>query len=212
MPIRLSRIARLRLKTQKRLEAYTNDLHVYYTLTILAAALAALGLILNNTAIVIGAMVLAPLITPVIGLSLAVIAIDTGRAFKSLISVTIGSLVTLLVAILIGYLAVLVEGTTQLLTPEIFLRTDANIFYFLVALCSGVAGAYSYTKPQVLQSVTGIAIAVAVVPPLAVSGLSYVFANTQIAIDSFFLFLFNLAGIFFGSILLFLVIGFGKEK
>ncbi len=211
MAIRTSRISRLRNKTQKQLEQHTNKLLNFYTLTSLAGAVASLGLLLDNIAIIIGAMVLSPLIIPLIGFSLAIIALDLKRLVKSALAIILGTAVTIFVAYLLGKLAFLIEGVGVHITNEMFLRTEPNLFYFLVALFSGFAGAFSYAKPKVLESLTGIAIAVAVVPPLAVSGLSFALNQNSLAYDSFLLFLFNLAGICFGSILMFLLLGFGRD-
>jgi uncharacterized hydrophobic protein (TIGR00271 family) len=208
---KLSSGARLRNSTQRRLENYTNDLTTYYLMTALAASLASLGLLLDNTAIIIGAMLLAPLITPIIGFSLSLIVLRPKKLAHALFSISLGAIVTLLIAYLFGTLTIVIEGNTIPITNEMFVRTNPNLFYFLVALCSGLAGAYSYAKPKVLESVTAIAIAVAIVPPLAVSGLAFSFGENILASESFYLFLFNLAGICFGSIIMFLILGFSKD-
>lgn len=211
MKFRISRIARLRKKTQLRLENYTNEVTEFYIMTSLASALASLGLIMDNTAIIIGAMVLSPLIVPIIEFSLALLAFDIERFIKSLINLIIASASTIIIAFLLGKLAILISGNTLSITNEMFVRTNPNIFYFLVAIFSGVAGAYGYSKPKILESLTSIAIAVAIVPPLAVSGLGFSIKEYSLAYESLILFLFNLSGIFFGSILLYVILGFGKD-
>ncbi len=94
---------------------------------------------------------------------------------------------------------------------EILSRTHSNLLFFLVALFSGMAGSYAYAKPKVLSSITGIAISVALVPPLAVTGLGIATQQLNLSQESFILYLFNLSGICFGSIIMFLILGFGKD-
>lgn len=207
----MSRFARMRQKTQVRLEHHTNNVTNFYTLTGLAAALAGLGLLLDNTAIIIGAMVLAPLIIPIISFSLAFLAFEIKRFFRALLHVILGSFFTVIIAYLLGTIAIIIEGQSIKITTEMFLRTDPNLLYFLVALFSGLAGAYSYARPKVLESLTGIAIAVAIVPPLAVSGLQLANGELAFAMSSLTLFFFNFAGICFGSILMFFILGFAKD-
>ncbi len=207
-----SHIDRLREKTARRLDAYTKEQSSFYFLIAAAAAIAAMGLLLNNASIIIGAMVVAPLITPVFGFSLGLILLRGQTIFRTLLAITLGSLLALLVAYTIGILSIFLEGTVFTVTNEMFTRTDPNIWYFLIAILSGMAGAFGYTRPQVVESITGIAISVAVIPPIAVTGLALSIGNDLLLWQSLFLYLFNLAGICFGSIIMFLILGFGKTE
>jgi uncharacterized hydrophobic protein (TIGR00271 family) len=205
-----SQVARIRRQTEKRLEEYTGTHANFFILIALASAIATLGLILDNTAVVIGAMVVAPLVTPVFGFSLSLIAIRFRQMFTSLFMLILGTLGAIAIATLLTYLVIFIEGETITLTSEIISRTHTNLLYLLVAFFSGIAGAYAYVKPDVLASLAGIAISVAVIPPLAVAGIGIGIENWSLVFGSVLLYIINLAGISFGSIVTFLSFGFGS--
>lgn len=182
----------------------------YFVLIALSAAIATFGLALDNTSIVIGAMVVAPLITPVFAFSLGLILFRMKNVAKSFLSLFFGTLAGLCVSILMAMVVILINGNFAL-GSEVLGRTEPNLLFFLVAFLSGIAGAYAYGRPQVLESITGIAISVAIVPPLAVTGIGIALQNYHLMQTSFLLYAFNLLGIAFGSIVTFVALGFGKD-
>ncbi len=204
-----SRVSRVRRQTEKRLEEYTGTHANFFILIALAAAIATIGLILDNTAVVIGAMVVAPLVTPVFGFSLSLIVIRFKQTLRSLLMLLLGSLLAIVIGALLTHLVMFIEGDHITLTNEIISRTDANLLYLLVAFFSGIAGAYAYVKPEILASIAGIAISVAVIPPLAVAGIGVGIGEWSLVSSSVLLYIINLAGISFGSIVTFLSFGFG---
>lgn len=207
-----SRAARVRRQTEARLAEHHTQKKDFYVLITIASAIACIGLALNNVSIIIGAMVVAPLITPVFGFSLSLIVLNMMRGLRSLWMLFLGTILALAISVIVGYLMVIIEGPLIALNSEIISRTEPNLLFFLTALLSGMAGAYAYAKPQVLASIAGIAISVAVIPPLAVSGLAIVFQDPAMFNASFLLYLLNLAGISFGAIIMFVSLGFGKDK
>ncbi|PSO45074.1 MAG: hypothetical protein BRC22_01550 [Parcubacteria group bacterium QH_9_35_7] len=96
------------------------------------------------------------------------------------------------------------------ITEEIISRIEPNLLHLLVAIFSGMVGAYAYSKQDLSERIVGIAISVALIPPLAVVGLGIVINDPQIWQGSSLLYLTNLAGIIFGSIVMFTLLGFGK--
>lgn len=206
-----SSAARVRKKTEERLTQHHTDQKNFYVLIILAGAIATLGLILDAPAIVIGAMVVAPLITPVFGLSLNLLVFNFKQAGISFLMILGGTAVAILASIIMTWFVMFIDGHTIILTSEIISRTQTGILYFIIALLSGVAGAYSYAKPEILASIAGIAISVAVIPPIAVSGIGIATLDLALVESSLSLYLLNLVGISFGSILMFVSLGFGNE-
>lgn len=211
MSIFTSHTERLRRKTEKKLEEYNRPSINFFVLITLAAALASIGLLLDNPAIIIGAMVVAPLVTPVFGFSLSLIILHIKKAGLSLLSILMGTILAIVMSILIGWLALFIEGKSIIINNEILSRAEPSLLYFLVALFSGIAGAYAYAKPKVVEAVTGIAISVAIIPPLSVIGLGIAMQNWPLTQQSFILYLLNLIGICFGSIIMFLILGFGRD-
>ncbi len=205
------RFIQLRTKTENRLELFGKPNTDFFVLTGLSAALASLGLLLNNTAVVIGAMLVAPLITPIFGFGLSLIVFRVHRMYTALLSLLLGTIIIFTISALIGYIVMWINGGTLSLTSEILSRAEPNLLFFLVAFFSGMVGAYTYVRSNILSSIAGVAISVALIPPASVFGLALVMHNWFILEQSLFLYVLNLAGVFFGGIVMFLFFGFGKN-
>jgi uncharacterized hydrophobic protein (TIGR00271 family) len=178
----------------------------FYVMLILSTAIAALGLLLNSAAIVIGAMIIAPLMAPLIATGLGVVQGD-GRLLRiSLQTVVLGAIVSVTVAAIVGFV---LPG--QVVTPQIEARGQPSLLDLLVALFSGAAGAYAVSRKSVANTVAGVAIAVALVPPLASAGLGVALRDYTIAGGATLLFLTNFAAIGASSSLIFLWMGFKPE-
>lgn len=179
----------------------------YVVLMILSTILATLGLFSDSSPVIIGAMILAPLMSPIISLSMGVLRQD-----RSLIQT---SLVTVLVGILVGYLfAVIITVITPLsdINEEIRMRTNPNIIDLGIAVISGAAGAYAHSKEEIAKTLAGVAIAVALVPPLAVSGIGLGWLNWSVFFGAFLLLITNLTGMVLAGSLTFLLAGYSPFK
>ena len=166
---------------------------------------------MDNSAVIIGAMVVAPLVTPLFTFSLSLLIFDMRELFRAFQSIVLGTMLAIIVGACIGFAVHVVYGGDALLTDEIFSRSKPDMLYFLVALMSGLAGAFAYARPKIMEFVTGIAIAAAIIPPIAVTGIALSLGNMFIFQQSLFLYMFNVVGICFGSVVMFILFGFGKE-
>ncbi len=108
----------------------------YLMMTVISAAIAALGLMLSSPAVVIGAMLVSPMMGPIVALGFSVALLDWARLKQSLTCLAVGVAVALTVAILLTLLSPLKEPTSEILA-----RTRPNFFDLLIAVFSGVAGA-----------------------------------------------------------------------
>jgi len=178
----------------------------FYTMTALAAAIATLGMMMNSGFVVIGAMLVAPLMSPVIAIGLSVTQGDARVLRLAGSGVARGSLAAMVVAFV---LALLIPGTHS--TPEVLARTEPSLFDVGVALASGVAGAYALGRPQVAASLPGVAIAVALVPPLATVSIGAASLDRGMAGGASLLFLANLAAVSAAAGTTFLLLGFRPE-
>lgn len=201
-----------RKKTEQRLESYNQPTFGYFFLIFLSSTMATFGLIMNNTSIVIGAMVVAPLITPFFGLSLSLLLLHGVNILKSIYMLFAGTVLAILTAMFFATIINFADSNLISLNTEIISRTKPDVLFFLVALFSGMAGAYAYAKPDKLDSLAGAAISVAVIPPLSVTGIGLTISDSLIFSQSLFLYLFNLSGICFGAILVFFFLGFGGPE
>lgn len=172
---------------------------------LMASVVAIMGLAANSAAVVIGAMLIAPLMTPVLGIA-ASIAMALGNALvRSLVTVTLASVG----AIALGFVAgALLPDGRPVLSAEILARTQPDIKDLFVALAAGIAGSYATARPDVSSSLPGVAIAVALVPPLCVVGLTLEVGAGDKALGALLLYITNLAAIVFMSSIVFVATGF----
>ena len=172
----------------------------------LSATIAALGLLLNSAAVIIGAMLVAPLMSAIVGLGLGIVQGDL-RLLRLAASATLRGV---LLAIAIGALMGLIVPDAAP-TSEILGRTNPSLLDLGIALASGAAGAYALCRRDVSASLPGVAIAAALVPPLATVGLGLALADRRIAGGALLLFLTNLIAISAAGGLVFLALGFRPE-
>lgn len=201
----------IRNKTQKHLEHYSRPTVDFFVLMACSSALIASGLILNNPAIIIGGMVVAPLITPFFGFSLNLILFRWLGILRTIISIVLGSSIAIVVSMVIGQFTTVLSNEIFTTTSEMIERTHPDMLYFLVAIISGFVGTFAYARPNLSEKIVGIAISAAIVPPLSVIGLGVAKMDYNMINSSTLLFLLNLGGIILGSILMFIILGFGKN-
>lgn len=175
----------------------------YLVLMTLSTILATFGLFSNSSPVIIGAMILAPLMAPIISLSMGVLRQDKILIKSSMITVGLGLGLGYLFAILITLITPLAD-----LNHEISARIKPNIIDLGVAVISGAAGAYAYSKEEIAKTLAGVAIAVALVPPLAVSGIGIGWGDWSVFWGAFLLLLTNLTGMVLAGSLTFLIVGF----
>lgn len=175
----------------------------YLVLMVLSTMLATVGLFANSAPVIIGAMILAPLMSPIISLSMGVL-----RQSLDLIITSSKTLVTgIFLALAFGtLLTILVPLHT--VNSEISARLSPNILDLAVAIISGIAGAYASARSEVAKSLAGVAIAVALVPPLAVAGIGIGWLDWSVFSGAALLFIANLLGMVLAGSLTFLVMGF----
>lgn len=174
-------------------------------MTVMSAGVAILGLLLSSPAVVIGAMLLSPLMGPILGFGFGLALFN----FTDIRRAAITTFVGMAVAVLIAALIVLVSPV-QTITPEIAARTRPNLFDLGVAILSGLAGTYAMIRGR-HGAIVGVAIAVAVMPPLAVVGFGLATQNWPVLMGSAFLFFTNLIAIALSAAALARFYAFGRR-
>ena len=167
-----------------------------------STVIATLGLLINSAAIIIGAMVVAPLMTPLIAGGCAIVRGDVSLFQKSTTAMIVGSMMALSMSLLIG---ILIPNDT--LTLEIISRGKPNILDLFVALFAGAAAAYATARPKVMASLVGVAVSAALVPPIATSGIALTQGHMFVAQGALFLFVTNLVAIVLGAAAMFYLMG-----
>ena len=204
---------------QARIESSKPSLG-FFVLLLCAAVIATLGLISNSTAVVIGAMIVAPLMDPILSLAFALSISNNKLAKRSLMTVVIGVIAVIATAALLSLLLDVSEVNREMTS-----RTAPNLIDLGVAVAAAVAGSFSMTRERLSNSLAGVAIAVALVPPLCVCGIGLSMGNEVVAVfgrgtvagltnqiseGSFLLFVVNLIGITVASLFIFLVQRYGS--
>lgn len=170
----------------------------YGVMALLAAVIAGLGMRLDSAPIVIGAMLVAPVMRPVLGLGFSLLTAVPARAVRRLLAV-LG--VTSLGLVGVGWLlSVLIPSTEPELAGEVLARTAPDIRDLLVALAAGSVGAFAILRPKVAETITGVAIAVALVPPPVAAGIALGEGFVTQTWGALLLYGTNLVAIVFGTV------------
>ncbi len=194
-------------------EELYQDLHeaakatnIYLVMIMLSSVVAAIGILNNNVAVIIGAMVMAPMLGPNVALSLATTLGDLPLAKSALRTNLIGILIALALSVFMGSVS-----TVDPTRSEIATRTQVGLMDIVLALTSGAAGALSFTTaaPAVL---IGVAVAVALLPPLVVCGLLLGSGNETLALGALLLFLVNVICVNLAGVATFLAQGIGPRN
>ena len=179
----------------------------YYIMLFLSGVISTLGLLAGSTAAIIGAMIVAPLMGPIVGMAFA-ITMGNRRLFKRAgLSVLTGAILTIGTA----YFICKVVGINTL-NPEILERTRPTLLDLAIGLAAGAAGSFAKTRREVADALPGVAIAVALVPPLSVIGIGLAFQDRDVFWGSTLLFSTNLAGIILSGGLIFIWQDYGSMR
>ncbi|NQX88311.1 MAG: TIGR00341 family protein [Halioglobus sp.] len=179
----------------------------YQVLMVLSVLLALAGLYANSAPVIIGAMILAPLMSPIVSLAMGLARSESGLMRSSLRALAVGVAWGLSCGVIIAWITPL-----EIPTAEMRARMSPTLLDLLVAILSGVAGAYASAKEEIAKSLAGVAIAVALVPPLSVTGIGLGWGDWDMAAGASLLLVTNLVGIALAASATFLVLGFAPFK
>lgn len=183
----------------------------YFYLIGLSTLMATLGLLLNSSSIVIGSMLIAPLMYPILGVAMGLVMMGQSvsilqRAVQTLVkSLSTGLVLSVVAAILFG-------DKTMYYSAEIMARTEPSHLHFLVALAAGSAVAYVLARPEWGDALPGVAIAVALIPPLATIGVGIAALDADIIRGATMILFLNLVGIISVAVVVFLLMNLGEKQ
>ncbi len=181
----------------------------FWMLLVLSATIAAGGVIGDATPAVIGAMIVAPLATPIYGVALATSIGAPTRLRSAFLLLTAGIAVNILIGVLVGLFAT--QRMPLDANPQILGRTAPTILDLVVATATGIAGAFALTRRDVSNILAGVAIAISLVPVLAVVGITLGAGRLDLAWGALILFLTNVAAILIAGTLVFTAAGYQQE-
>ncbi len=172
----------------------------------LSTLIAALGLVRDSGAVVIGAMLVAPLMTPLVAMGFALVQGNLKLIRSALRSVSWGFAIALLIGASIGLMLRLFAPGLEI-SEQMADRGSPNFLDLVVALASGVAAAYAMGRPNLISALPGVAIAAALVPPIATSGLALTMGDLTLAGGASLLFFTNIVAIVLGTAITFWCVG-----
>ena len=187
----------------------------FFFLVIMSVLMASFGLLLNNSSVIIGSMLIAPILSPILSIGLGITLGDNNllkrsgyTIIKSLVySITLSAITTWLLWGVIGGNEL--KGS---LNPEILSRIEPNIVYLFIAIVAGLATAYARVKPELNEALPGTAIAVALVPPIATIGIGIAFLDLDIVSGALSLFVLNAIGIIVAAMFMFSLMNIYSKK
>lgn len=209
-PVTLERRAEVQVQLR---ESCTPDFD-FFLLVLLSCVIATLGLLTDSAAVIIGAMLVAPLMSPIIGIGLASLTGDARLFRDSGIALVRGAVMAILMAAFLTwgnrYLPFI---TLQQLPGEVLARTRPSPIDLMIALAGGMAAAFALAMPAISAALPGVAIATALMPPLCTIGIGIALGRWDVAGGAMLLFLTNAVAIAFAGMLVFFALGFvpGRE-
>lgn len=185
----------------------------YFVLVVLSSMIATLGLLTNSGAVIIGAMLVAPLMSPIIGLGMGSLTGDEKLLKNAGSAIVRGAIVAIAISVILTWFNnALPFVTLQELPTEVLSRTRPSPLDLLIALAGGLAAAFALAQPSLSAALPGVAIATALMPPLGTIGIGIAMGRWDVAGGAFLLFITNAVTIAFASMLVFWVLGFSPGK
>jgi len=205
----------LRLKLIGEISEASSPKFDFFLLVILSSAIATLGLITDSPAVIIGAMLVAPLMSPIIGLGLASMIGNSTLARNSFSALFRGALLSITISLIITVTNINLPFLPSFLLDipkEIVSRTQPSPNDLIIALAGGIAAAYAMTHPRLSATLPGVAIATALMPPLSTIGIGIAIGRWDIAGGATLLFLTNAVTIAFAATVVFFLHGFSPVR
>lgn len=179
----------------------------FYLFVCFGVFITTLGLHIDNPIVVIGAMLITPILFPILALGMGVVT-SSGESIKRSLAILTK---TIFVGILVSFITSFLLNQHEL-TEQIVNASRPNLLYFFIAFASGVIASYSWVKQSISRNLPGVAVSVALVPPLSAIGISMSLFSQDIFSGSIMLLIINLIGIILASILVFSLFGFAEMR
>ncbi len=194
----------------ERIIQHATPRHDFFLMLILAVSMAAFGVLLNSTVILIGSMLIAPLLYPLLSLALGIIVSDEKLILRSFYTLLKSAGFAIGASFLIGFF--FSSHNSQMLPALVSAGDSSSLLYAMVAAIAGFAAAFAITKPYLNDTLPGVAISVALVPPLAVAGIALSFFDWAVFSSAMLLFSVNVLGIVFSAMVALSLFRFSVKK
>lgn len=179
----------------------------FYIMVSLSAIITSMGLIVDNIALVMAGMIVAPLLSPLLAIALGFAIFGPQMIYRSAKILVFSTVLSMFFSMLTGMIFNVDVENILLLA-----KMDISWLNFSIAITAGIIASYSWTKQNAKDYLSGVAIAVTIIPPLAIMGLAIADSNLLIFRHVSFFFLLNILGIFLSALLIFILMNFRKSK
>ena len=195
---------------KKLMQNGTPDFDYFYLIG-LSTLMATLGLLLNSSAVVIGSMLIAPLMYPLLGVSLGLVMMDQNISILTRATSTLTK--SLLIGLGLSVFAAFFFGSPEMYqTAEVMTRSIPSHLHLLVAIVAGAAVSYVMARPEWSDTLPGVAIAVALIPPLAAIGVGIASFDAELIKGASMILFLNLIGIIGTAVFVFLLMNLGEKE
>jgi uncharacterized hydrophobic protein (TIGR00271 family) len=184
----------------------------FFLMIILSVCMATFGLISNNASVVIGSMLIAPLLSPILSLAMGVVMADSKLVSRSAVTTLKAGGFAIITAAIVTLFFSPIIGLGSGVNSEILSRLNPDIIAASVAIISGLAASFALIKPQLNAALPGVAVSVALIPPLSVAGIGLARLDWEIIAKANMLFLINAACIVFASAFVFSMMRFYTKR
>ena len=184
----------------------------FFVMIAVSASLATMGIIENNAAVIIGGMLVAPMLSPILAIALGIEMADNRLIYRSLKVVAWWTIYALVASLIFALL--LNEGVVNIenLNHEMSLRTSVSLSTILIALVAGFGASIALVRSELTKFMSGVAIAVALIPPLSMSAIGIGALDFRIFYNAFSSFVINLLGIVLAALVVFSLVRLSSAK
>ena len=187
----------------------------FFFLVVMSVLMATFGLLINNASVIIGSMLIAPILSPILSIGLGITLGDEKLLVRSASTVIKSLVYSIGISTLATWILWKTIRGSELMTTynaEILSRTEPSVVYLLIAIVAGLATAYARVKPELNEALPGTAIAVALVPPIATIGIGIATMNVTIISGALSLFVLNAIGIIGAAVVMFSLMNIYSKK
>lgn len=199
----------IRTAVQRLINLSTHD-YGYYLFLVLSVLITTVGLLLQSAPIIIGGMIVAPILMPLLSCGLALFLLEGKGIVRSVTVIILSIVIALILSASTTYIAILTDAM-----PESINHVPVIIhpwLYLVVAFCAGIAGTFAFVKKHLSSSILGVAVSASLMPPLCAIGMGMAMQNSSLVERSFWIFLLNVIGIIVAAGIVFWILGFRKAR
>jgi uncharacterized hydrophobic protein (TIGR00271 family) len=194
---------------QRLVDLSTHD-YGYYLFLVLSIFITSAGLLLESYPVIIGGMIIAPLLTPLLGCGLGLLLIEAKGFLRALTILVLSSL--LAIALSAGVTVLTIAFESAVVSIDYVPTAIPPGLYLIIAISSGVAGAFAFVKSHLSSSLSGVAVSASLLPPLCAIGIGIALRNVSLVESSAIIFLINVGGIIAASAIVFWTLGFRRAR